>query len=146
LGCDPRQRQGIFPVSLCVQSGSGGHPVSYPMGTGVHFLGGKARQGRNADHSPHLVPRPRMSRSYTSSPLKRPHGVYWDCFSLLLKYFILLLTSTFYSYEIMPGPRHSKVSRVSLNDTCVIGSQSPLYNMYYFLVPKDTVSFRNVEV
>jgi len=40
------------------------------MGTG-----GKARPGRDADHSPHLVPRSRMSRSYTSSPPKRLHGV-----------------------------------------------------------------------
>jgi hypothetical protein len=32
------------------------------------FLGAKARPGRDVDHSPHLVPRSRMSRSYTSSP------------------------------------------------------------------------------
>jgi hypothetical protein len=37
--------------------------------------GGKARPGRNADHSPHLVPRPRMSRSYTSPPPWCLHGV-----------------------------------------------------------------------
>jgi hypothetical protein len=37
--------------------------------------GVKARPGRDADHSPHLVPRSRMSRSYTSSPPKRLHGV-----------------------------------------------------------------------
>jgi hypothetical protein len=29
---------------------------------------------------PHLSPRSRMSRSYTSSPLKRLCGVWWDCF------------------------------------------------------------------
>jgi hypothetical protein len=32
------------------------HPASYPMGTGP-FPGGKARPGRDANHSPHLVPR-----------------------------------------------------------------------------------------
>jgi hypothetical protein len=32
------------------------------------FPRGKAQSGRDADHSPHLVPRSRMSRSYTSSP------------------------------------------------------------------------------
>jgi hypothetical protein len=31
------------------------HPASYPMGTGGPFPGGKARPGRDADHSPHLV-------------------------------------------------------------------------------------------
>jgi hypothetical protein len=36
-----------FSSSPCVQTGSGAHPASYPMGTG-----GKARPGRNADHSP----------------------------------------------------------------------------------------------
>jgi hypothetical protein len=39
-------------------------PMGIPMGTG-----GKARPGRDADHSPHLMPRLRMSRSYTLSPL-----------------------------------------------------------------------------
>jgi hypothetical protein len=60
-----------FSSSLCIQTGSGAHPASYPMGTGGSFPGGKARPRRDADHSPthpHLVPRLRMSRSYTSSP------------------------------------------------------------------------------
>jgi hypothetical protein len=36
-----------FSSSLCVQTGSGSHPASCTMGTG-----GKARPGRDADHSP----------------------------------------------------------------------------------------------
>jgi hypothetical protein len=36
-----------FSSSLCVQTGSGAHPASCTMGTG-----GKALQGRDADHSP----------------------------------------------------------------------------------------------
>jgi hypothetical protein len=35
----------------CVQTGSEAHPASYPMGTGGSFPGGKARPGRDADHS-----------------------------------------------------------------------------------------------
>jgi hypothetical protein len=38
------------------------------MGTEVPFTGDKAQPGRDAYHSPHLVPGSRMSRSYTSSP------------------------------------------------------------------------------
>jgi hypothetical protein len=38
-----------FSSSPCVQIGSGAH---YPMGTGGSFPGGKARPGRDADHSP----------------------------------------------------------------------------------------------
>jgi hypothetical protein len=34
----------------------------------------------------HLVPRSRMSRSYTASPPKRHHGVQRDCFALCYKY------------------------------------------------------------
>jgi hypothetical protein len=41
-----------FSSIPCVQTGSGAHPASYPMGTGGPFPGGKARPGRDADHSP----------------------------------------------------------------------------------------------
>jgi hypothetical protein len=61
-----------FSSSLCVQTGSGAHTASCTMGTGGPFPGGKARPGRDADH---LVLKSRMSRSYTSSPPKRLHGV-----------------------------------------------------------------------
>jgi hypothetical protein len=40
-----------FSSSPCVQTGSGAHPASYPMDTGGPFPGGKARPGRDADHS-----------------------------------------------------------------------------------------------
>jgi hypothetical protein len=43
-----------------------------PMGTGAPFPGGKARSGRDADHSPPSSSRLRMSRSYTSSPPRAP--------------------------------------------------------------------------
>jgi hypothetical protein len=46
-----------FSSKLCVQTGSGAHSASCQMGTGDPFLGGKARLGRDADHSPHLVQR-----------------------------------------------------------------------------------------
>jgi hypothetical protein len=46
-----------FSSILCVQTGSGAHPASCAMGTGDPFPGGKARPGRDADHSPHVVPR-----------------------------------------------------------------------------------------
>jgi hypothetical protein len=41
-----------FSSSPCVQTGSGAHPASYPMGTGGSFPGGKARPGCDADHLP----------------------------------------------------------------------------------------------
>jgi hypothetical protein len=41
-----------FSSILCVQTGSGAHPASCTMGTGGPFPGGRARPGRDADHSP----------------------------------------------------------------------------------------------
>jgi hypothetical protein len=41
-----------FSSSLYVQTGSGAHPASCKMGTGGPFPWGKARPGRDADHSP----------------------------------------------------------------------------------------------
>jgi hypothetical protein len=64
-----------FSYNLCVQTGSGAHPASYPMGTGVISPGLKRDLGVTLSiHSP-LVPRSRMSRSYTSSPYKRLRSV-----------------------------------------------------------------------
>jgi hypothetical protein len=40
-----------FSSNLCVQTGSGPHPASCTKGTGVPFPGGKARPGRDANHS-----------------------------------------------------------------------------------------------
>jgi hypothetical protein len=42
----------IFLYLLPLQTGSGAHPASYQMGTWGSFPGGKARPGREADHSP----------------------------------------------------------------------------------------------
>jgi hypothetical protein len=41
-----------FFSNLCVQTSSGDHPASYPMGAGKSFPGGKAWAGRDSDHSP----------------------------------------------------------------------------------------------
>jgi hypothetical protein len=41
-----------FSSSLCVQTTSEAHPASYPMVTEGSFVGGEARPGRDADHSP----------------------------------------------------------------------------------------------
>jgi hypothetical protein len=57
-----------FSSSLCVQTGSGAHPASYPMGTGVLSPGVKRGRGVTLTTHPHLVPRSWMIRSYTSSP------------------------------------------------------------------------------
>jgi hypothetical protein len=44
-----------FSSIQCIQTGSGAHPASYPMGTGGPFTGSKARPGRDDDHSPPFI-------------------------------------------------------------------------------------------
>jgi hypothetical protein len=57
-----------FTCSLCVQTGSGAHPASCTMGTGVLSPGLNCGRGATLTTHPNLVPRSRMSRSYTYSP------------------------------------------------------------------------------
>jgi hypothetical protein len=66
--CLKGRRRKDSSSNLCVQTGSGADLASCIMGTGGPFPGAKTRPRRDADHSPHLVPSSRMSRSYTSSP------------------------------------------------------------------------------
>jgi hypothetical protein len=47
----PRQRREDFSSKFCVQNACGAHPTSCAMGTRGPFPGGKARPGRDADHS-----------------------------------------------------------------------------------------------
>jgi hypothetical protein len=56
IGVRSPARAKDFSSILCVQTGSGAHPASCPMGTGDPFPGGKARPGRDADHSPPSSP------------------------------------------------------------------------------------------
>jgi hypothetical protein len=50
------------------ETGSGAHPASCRIGTGVLSPGLKRGRGVTLITHPHLVPKSRMSRSYTSSP------------------------------------------------------------------------------
>jgi hypothetical protein len=63
-----------FSSSLYVQTGSGAHPASYPMGTGGPYPGGKARPGRDADHSPPSSAEVKNEELYLLPP-KRHHGL-----------------------------------------------------------------------
>jgi hypothetical protein len=72
-----------FSSSLCPNQ-LWGPPSLLSNGYRGSFHGSKARPGRDADHSPHLVSRSRRSKNYTSSPPWRLHGVAGQlCFTLL---------------------------------------------------------------
>jgi hypothetical protein len=67
-------RAGLFPFCYqefsllnVVQTGSGVHPNSYPVGTGGSFLGGKAT-GREVDNSPLASPEVKKMWIYTPTP------------------------------------------------------------------------------
>jgi hypothetical protein len=57
-----------FSSNLCVQIGYEAYPASYPMGIGVLSPGVKGGLGVTLTTHSHLVPKSRMSRSYTSRP------------------------------------------------------------------------------
>jgi hypothetical protein len=63
-GSIPDRGERIFPVASVSRPALG--PTQPPVQP--PFPGAKTRPGRDADHSPYLVTRSRMSRSYTSSP------------------------------------------------------------------------------
>jgi hypothetical protein len=66
---------GNFSLHHRVQTGSGAHPVSYPMGTtpGAFSLEVK-RLGREADHPPPSTSEVKNAWNYTSAPPVRLHG------------------------------------------------------------------------
>jgi hypothetical protein len=62
------EAKGFILYHLCPDRLWGPPSLLYNGYRGVLSPGVKARPRRDADHSPHLVPRSRISRSYTSSP------------------------------------------------------------------------------
>jgi hypothetical protein len=77
---DSGQKQRIFPLTSISRPALG--PTQYPMGTGRPSPVLKSDRGVTLTTHHHLVPRSRMSRSYSFSPHKRHSGVLWDSFSL----------------------------------------------------------------
>jgi hypothetical protein len=69
-----------FSSNLCDHTGSEAHSASCTMCTGGLFPGAKRSRNVTQTYHPHLVPRLRMSRSYTSSPPQVPP---WSVVGLL---------------------------------------------------------------
>jgi hypothetical protein len=99
-----------FSSNLCVQSGSGAHPASCATGTGGPFPGGKTRPGRDADHSPHLVPSSIMSRSYTSSSPRTSMACSGTALALVINERCTVQTFLFMS-DLLSGKHGSSVPR-----------------------------------
>jgi hypothetical protein len=115
-GFDPRQRQRIFFCSLCVQTSSESHPVSYPVGTGSPFPEGKAQPGSDPDHSPPSSAEVKnVQELYSSSPW-RLHG---DSGTPLLFYFTVYLNKIS-GYELK--------NSVALHLTCIFSNSSYVWN------------------
>jgi hypothetical protein len=73
-----------FSSSPCIQTSSGAHPASYPMGIWGSFPGGKARPGRDADHSP---PSSAKVKNEQELYLLSPHVPPWCVAGQLLQLF-----------------------------------------------------------
>jgi hypothetical protein len=70
-----RSPAGACSSDLGVHTGSGAHPASCTMGTGVFSPGLKRSWGVTLTTHSHLVPRSRVRRSYMFSLPKRLHGM-----------------------------------------------------------------------
>jgi hypothetical protein len=84
---------GSFSLDLRVQTGSGAHPASCPVGTRGSYPGGKAA-GSWTDHSPLSSAEVKNVWSYISIPPLCLHGMAW----CLVKHRDFALTSTLRTY------------------------------------------------
>jgi hypothetical protein len=92
--------------NLCVQNGSEAHPASCTMGTGGPFPGGKARPGRDADHSPTPSAEVVNEKELYLLSLQAPP---WRVVGLLYFFFFGLLHSGFPTkilYAFLISPMH----------------------------------------
>jgi hypothetical protein len=95
-----------FYSSLCVQTGSGVHPASYPVGTGGPFPGGKAWPGCDADHSlPSSAEVMKELEIYILSPKAAP----WHVVGLLYFTYSIVCTHILYLF------RHINFYKIYLN-------------------------------
>jgi hypothetical protein len=74
-GTIPSRGERIFPLASVSRPALRATHPPVQWVPGVVSPWAKTRPGRDADHSPLLVPRSRMNMSYTSSPPKRHRGV-----------------------------------------------------------------------
>jgi hypothetical protein len=93
----PTEAEDFFS-SPCVQTGSGAHPASYPMGTGGPFPGGKARPGRDADHS---TPSSANVKYELELYLLSPHVPPWRVAGQLYFSLLCFLTSSIYVLRLV---------------------------------------------
>jgi len=64
-----------FSLYHCIQTGSGAHPISYPVGTSGSCSGGGVKQlGHEADHSHLSGTEVKNARFYSSTPPIHLHG------------------------------------------------------------------------
>jgi hypothetical protein len=74
-----------FSSSLCIQTGSGAHPASYPMGTRGPLPGDEAWLGHDADHSP---PTSAEVKNEQELYLLSPHAPPWRVAGSLYHFYL----------------------------------------------------------
>jgi hypothetical protein len=108
-GLDPWQRQRIYPLAFVSRPAL--RLTQLPVQRVIaSFSRGKARPGRDADHSPHLVPSSGMSRSYTSLPLSA-----YVAYKGELYFSFTMLSSTYLNSSVLLHGPHIHTSSCALN-------------------------------
>jgi hypothetical protein len=112
-------------------------PIQWVPGVlspGVLSPGVKARPGRDADHSPYLVPRSRMSRSYTSSPPNASMA----CSGTALPFYLYISYCTrFFRHNDTEHHRHVFI--------CTIYTEHTVYIYIYVIYVYDELAHKTLQ-
>jgi hypothetical protein len=71
-----------------------------------------------------------MSRSYTSSPPKRLHGVLWDSFSFIIYHYILDSVTTCYQLKAEITSLRKPANLGAMIIMVLAGGDSAVYNFF----------------
>jgi hypothetical protein len=112
---NPQQRQEIFSLTSVSRTALGPTQPPVQLVPGVLSPGLKCGRCVTLTTHRHLMPKSRMSRSYTSSPPFASIGVLQDCFILSLAHFSRTISNTF---------NPDNMNRV--DDLCLSQSWKPL--------------------
>jgi hypothetical protein len=100
------------------------------MGIGGSFRRGKVWPGREADHSPHLVPMSWMSRIYTSYPPIASMACNGAAFLFYNKYDDYLLTDVYLLMTVCSWNRYCESGIICLCSGCLLKCYSKVASRF----------------
>jgi hypothetical protein len=139
-----------FSSILCVQTGSEAHPASCTMGTGGPFPGGKARPGRDADHSPlssaEVVNEYELYLLSPQAPPWRVEGllysIYYICIYIYIYMFVYICVCVCVSSFVARLKATAMLSVEGWQLTCmtsILGKYNPIGGCHVIILTKSNL-------